>query len=477
MNYNIKKYFPFVLFVGAMLILHAIMGFNGDDIKYAKVLTNQSLVDYINYRYYNWSSRLIIDGLLVILTHIDMIIWKILDVIIYTFGVYYIIKLVNKKYSKKMAYFGILLFLMYPFYEMASAGWISTTLNYSWCFAFGIISFIPLIYEVQGEKVNRYMYVISFLALLFATNQEQSGALIFAFNLLYLLNSLINKKPINKFNVLATVISAGALIFVFTCPGNTIRFAHEVAYWYPEFANFTILDKSYLGLVTTFGSLIEQKILFPMFYIILSVFVLIRSENKYLKYFCYFNIILVVFITVFNTFIDISILETSLKSLGNVPGVIKNSPLMAIPHMFEQIVNATPYLTETLKLFTYEGLPKLSINSISIVVLCLYLLISSCIMLVKAFPKNLLPFFIFLGGFVSRFIVGFSPVVFPSGARVTIFLYVALITLILMLLKKLYDNNAIPSRTQVILENSFLIIAFLNYVIVFAISFMKYGIF
>ncbi len=477
MNYNIKKYFPFVLFVGAMLILHAIMGFNGDDIKYAKVLTNQSLVDYINYRYYNWSSRLIIDGLLVILTHIDMIIWKILDVIIYTFGVYYIIKLVNKKYSKKMAYFGILLFLMYPFYEMASAGWISTTLNYSWCFAFGIISFIPLIYEVQGEKVNRYMYVISFLALLFATNQEQSGALIFAFNLLYLLNSLINKKPVNKFNVLATVISAGALIFVFTCPGNTIRFAHEVAYWYPEFANFTILDKSYLGLVTTFGSLIEQKILFPMFYIILSVFVLIRSENRYLKYFCYFNIILVVFITVFNTFIDISILETSLKSLGNVPGVIKNSPLMAIPHMFEQIVNATPYLTETLKLFTYEGLPKLSINSISIVVLCLYLLISSCIMLVKAFPKNLLPFFIFLGGFVSRFIVGFSPVVFPSGARVTIFLYVALITLILMLLKKLYDNNAIPSRTQVILENSFLIIAFLNYVIVFAISFMKYGIF
>lgn len=477
MNYNIKKYFPFVLFVGAMLILHAIMGFNGDDIKYAKVLTNQSLVDYINYRYYNWSSRLIIDGLLVILTHIDMIIWKILDVIIYTFGVYYIIKLVNKKYSKKMAYFGILLFLMYPFYEMASAGWISTTLNYSWCFAFGIISFIPLIYEVQGEKVNRYMYVISFLALLFATNQEQSGALIFAFNLLYLLNSLINKKPVNKFNVLATVVSAGALIFVFTCPGNTIRFAHEVAYWYPEFANFTILDKSYLGLVTTFGSLIEQKILFPMFYIILSVFVLIRSENKYLKYFCYFNIILVVFITVFNTFIDISILETSLKSLGNVPGVIKNSPLMAIPHMFEQIVNATPYLTETLKLFTYEGLPKLSINSISIVVLCLYLLISSCIMLVKAFPKNLLPFFIFLGGFVSRFIVGFSPVVFPSGARVTIFLYVALITLILMLLKKLYDNNAIPSRTQVILENSFLIIAFLNYVIVFAISFMKYGIF
>ena len=321
MNYNIKKYFPFVLFVGAMLILHAIMGFNGDDIKYAKVLANQSLVDYIHYRYYNWSSRVIIDGLLVILTRYNMIIWKILDIIIYTFGVYYIIKLVNKNYSKKMAYFGILLFLMYPFYEMASAGWISTTLNYSWCFAFGMISFIPLIYEAHGEKVNKYIYIISFLALLYAANQEQSGALVFGFNLLYLLNSVINKKSINKFNLMATAVALISLIFILTAPGNSIRFAHEAAFWYPEFVNFTIIEKSYLGLVTTFGTLIEQKIIFPLFYIILSVYAIIKSNNKYLKYFCYFNIFLILFITIFNAFIDISILDSSVKSLGSFSNV------------------------------------------------------------------------------------------------------------------------------------------------------------
>lgn len=219
--------------------------------------------------------------LLAVLARQNMIIWKILDIIIYTSGVYYIIKLVNKRYSKKIAFFGILLFLMYPFYEMASAGWISTTLNYSWCFALGMISFIPLIYESQGEKVNGYVYIISFLALLYATNQEQSGALIFGFNLLYLINSLINKRDINKFNVLAIAVSAAALIFIFTCPGNSIRFAHEVSYWYPEFANFTIIEKSYLGLVTTFGNLIEQKVIFPLFYIILSVCALVKSENKF----------------------------------------------------------------------------------------------------------------------------------------------------------------------------------------------------
>ena len=464
MNYNIKKYSPFILFAVLMLILHLIMGFNGDDIKYAKVLSNQTLVDYLHYRYYNWSSRLIIDGILVILARLDMIVWKLLDVIIYTVGVYYIIKLVNKNYSKKIAYLGVLLFLMYPFYEMASAGWISTTLNYSWCFAFGMISFIPLIYEAHGEKVNKYIYIISFLALLYAANQEQSGALVFGFNLLYLLNSLINKKSINKFNLMATAVALISLIFILTAPGNSIRFAHEAAFWYPEFVNFTIIEKSYLGLVTTFGTLIEQKIIFPLFYIILSVYAIIKSNNKYLKYFCYFNIFLILFITIFNAFIDISILDSSVKSLGSFSNVIKSSPLIVIPKMFKHVVGATPYLT-------------VNMNSISVVIISLYLLISSCIMLVKAFPKNLFPVFIFLGGFISRFIVGFSPVVFPSGARVTIFFYFALITLILMIVKKLYDENAIPTKWQSILEKTFLIIGILNYLIVFAISFIKYGIF
>ena len=87
-----------------MLILHLVMGINGDDIRYAKVLNNQGLIDFINFRYFNWSSRLIIDAAVVILARINMIVWKILDVVIYTFGVYYLIKLINKNNSKKIAY-------------------------------------------------------------------------------------------------------------------------------------------------------------------------------------------------------------------------------------------------------------------------------------------------------------------------------------------------------------------------------------
>lgn len=476
MKYMFKKYFPFVFFIGVMLILHSIMGLNGDDIRYAKVLANQSLVDYIHFRYYNWSSRLIIDSLIVILARQNMIIWKILDIVVYTFGVYYIIKFVCKNYSKKIAGFGILLFLMYPFYEMASAGWISTTLNYSWCFAFGIISLLPLIYESQGEKINWYVYAVSFLALIFATNQEQSAVLIFAFNALYLLHCLISKKRINRFNALALMITTLALIFILSCPGNDLRFAQEVSYWFPGFDNLPVLYKCYLGLVTTFGVLIHQKIIFPIFYILLNACVFIKSKNRFLKYFCLFNIFLILFITIFVSFIDIADLQTSLKSLGNLSKIAENSQLMFVPEIFKHIIDSVPLITQTLNLFAYEGIPIFGIYSTGIVIISIYMLISSFILLVKAFTKNLLPFFIFLGGFVSRFIVGFSPVIFPSGARVTIFLYVALITLTLMLIKQLYDENLIPSRWQFILEKSFMVISLLNCFVVFAISFVKYGI-
>lgn len=47
MNYNIKKYFPFVLFVVLMVVLHIVMGLNGDDIKYAKILNNQTIIEYV----------------------------------------------------------------------------------------------------------------------------------------------------------------------------------------------------------------------------------------------------------------------------------------------------------------------------------------------------------------------------------------------------------------------------------------------
>lgn len=469
----IKNYYPFIIFFVLMAVLHAIMGLMGDDVRFSKVLSNHTVIDYAYMRYHDWSSRMIIESVLISISHVNMIVWKILDLIIYTGGVYLVIRLINRNNNKYINLIGVLLFLMYPFHEMASAGWISTTVFYSWCFIFGLISFIPIINEVYQKSTSKWMYVISFLCLIYAVNQEQSCALIFGFNCLYLLYCIINKKEINKFNILAIIIAIASLIFIFTCPGNAVRVAAETARWYPEFASFGLMQKLYLGLVPTFGLLFEEKIIFPLFYIILCVCASLKTENKYLKYFLYLNIAFMAFLAVFKTCMDIAHLQDSLGAMGAVASLIKIPIVSSILGVFKSIVGILPGLENTIYLLTYEGIPK-QIN-IYTVMLCIYLLLSSCILLFKVYGKNnLLPVFLFIGGFLSRLMMGFTPTVFASGYRAMFFFYMFLIMLTLMMIKLLYDEDRLNKKWQSIVKFAFILLAAVNFMFVFVITHVMY---
>ena len=108
----IKNNWPIIGFFILMLALHKIMGFIGDDIWYSKVLSRYTLPDFLSYRYYEWSGRLVIDAITIILTKESYLVWKILDTILYTLGVYLLIKFINKDNNKRIELIGISLFLM-----------------------------------------------------------------------------------------------------------------------------------------------------------------------------------------------------------------------------------------------------------------------------------------------------------------------------------------------------------------------------
>lgn len=459
----IKDYYPFILFFVLMLLMHLIMGVNGDDIKYSKVLSNQTVAGYINYRYHNWSSRLVIESILIVLARQSIILWGILDSVIYAVAVYYTVKLFNYKNSKHIAFLGVLLFLMYPFHEMASAGWMATTLNYLWCFAFGMIASIPLINWAYDEKTSIPVYIISFLALIYAVNQEQCCALIFGFNILILLNCLITKKKLNRYNILVILVSFASMIFILTCPGNSIRFAAETSYWYPQFASYGILENIYLGIIPTFSLLLEEKIIFPLFYLILTLAALTKVKNKYLKYALYLNAVFILFLVGYKTLLDISTLGTALNS----------NTLTQLTSPFAGVVNIIPPLKQALVVMRYETIAEMNVLTIAI---ALYLLISCCLLLVKVFG-NIRPLVMFLAGFASKFITAFSPTVFVSGPRTMIFFYFILIMLILMLIVKLFDENKINAKWDKWMTRSFIVLAGINYLFVFAIVFVKYSLF
>lgn len=459
----IGEYYPFILFFALMFLMHLVMGVNGDDIKYSKVLSNQTLLGYISYRYYNWSSRLVIESVLIVLARQNMFIWEILDCILYTLGVYYSIKLFNHKNSKHIAFLGVLLFLMYPFHEMASAGWIATTLNYLWCFSLAMISLIPFINHLYGKKTDALIYVISILALIYAIQQEQCCALIFGLSLVYLMDKLAKKETISRYHIFIVVMSFISMIFILTCPGNSVRFLAEASYWYPQYVNYGILEKIYLGIIPTFTLLLEEKIIFPLFYLILTLAALTKVENKYLKYALCLNALFILFLVVFKTFIDISTLGVALNSAA----------LSHLTAPFEAISNSIPPLKTALAVMSYETIAEINILTIAIAI---YLLIGSCLMLVKAFG-NYNYLILFLAGFMSKFITAFSPTVFVSGPRTLMFFYFILIWITLKLIVKLFDEDKINAKWDKLMTLSFVVLAGLNYLLVFGIVFIKYGLF
>lgn len=455
----VGKYYPFIIFFALMLVMHLVMGLNGDDIRYAKVLSNNTLSGYISYRYDYWSSRLVIESVLVYLSR-NLIVWKVLDCVIYTLGVYYTVKLVNRGNSVHIALLGVLLFLMYPFHEMATAGWIATTLNYLWCYCLGMIAMIPLINLSYGSKTRPWVYIVSVISLIYAVNQEQSCALIFGLNLVYLVGCLMKGRKVSRYNVFVILVSLASLMFIFTCPGNEVRYAAELSYWYPQFASYGILEKIYLGVIPTFALLLEQKIIFPLFYLILCIACAVKTENRYLKYFFYLNIAFILFLAIFKTCLDISLLGSQFESLARF-----TSP-------FEAIVNVISPLKHALVVMAYETISE--INPLTVLI-AVYLLLASSVMLFKVF--GLKGVIIFIAGFLSKFVGAFSPTVFVSGPRTMMFFYFMLIALILMIVVNLFDEDKIDERWDRLMTLSFAALAVVNYVLVFVIVFVKYGIF
>ena len=439
----IKNNLPIIGFFILMLALHKIMSFIGDDIWYAKVLSNQPLVNFLSFRYYEWSSRLLIDCITVILAKENYLIWKILDILLYTLGVYLLIKFINKDNNKYLTLIGVSLFLMY----------------------------LPLINEINGKKTNIFIYIISILSLIYAVNQEQSCLLILGINASYLLYCIIKKKNISKFNVLIVIISALTLTMILTSPGNDKRVIAETARFYVEYANFGIIEKLYLGTIPTIGILLKDKILFTVFYIILNASALLKMKNKNLKYLLYFNIILILFLVFFKTLIDITSIPNYLKI-----GLMHNPIVVSAFSTVDSITKSMPLINDTIHLFTYKGLPNaVTAPAVLAVLISIYLILSSCWMIFKTFGKEqLFPLILFIIGFMTRLAVGFSPTVFASGSRTAFFFYITIITVTLMLIKKLFDENTLNKTLEKRITIILTIIGLFTYMGVFAIVYVMF---
>lgn len=406
-----SKYFPFIAMAIIMLGIHLFTYSNGDDDFFRIQLDNQNIIEYLKIRYNTWSSRIFVEILFVTISRLPLLLWQILDTLIFTSIGILISKIFNKKNSQYLNWIIVGLLLIYPFTDMSSAGYVCTSIAYIWTTASLLYVLYIFIKVLEKNNLKYFEYILSFICLLLAISFEQTLSLFIGFTLVILLYLFIKKEFDLKrqgFILLYFLISLAMLIFTMKCPGNDVRYLAEVNYWFPEYKNFGLLSKIYLGIVPTMAVLLRNKVVISIFSFMLFYTIIKGNHNIFNRVLAFLQL---TFFLTFGLFKDLS--------FGIFPSLAR----------FYEIIN----LNNAVPTLTFNYLIPLGITTLVFIV-CLYLIYI-------AFAKKLTPAIIFCASVASRFIMGFSPTIYASVDRTAFFMYIGIIVIIFLLIKEIFNKE------------------------------------
>lgn len=394
-------YLPFILLGAALLYFHFHIETNhGDDVVFrARALTPDfNLFLWLKERYMTWSSRTIIEMLMMIMVALPQTVWRILNAVLMTVTSVFISKIFCKEeynFQKNWIIAGLSFTIDVAI--LKEAGWIATSLNYIWPLAFGMISIYLIKKVCRNQEVRFYEYIIYTICLLIGISSEQ---LVFVLLIVFGAGNVIwyqANKRINKYLAVQLLICIAGLVNAMACPGNALRTADSIEQFFPAFADFGIIKKVELGISYTLKTLfLQDNIWMLMFLILLCAAIWMKYDNWFYKV------------------------------LGAVPA----AGLVLLRHahrgrgedglpfsMLNEVGVFRPDTLGSFKIFfIYTGL----------LFLCCVILIDIYILFGNTF-ETLLTSGIFLLGLMTRAMMGFSPTIWKSGGRTAICLMYALL--------------------------------------------------
>ena len=386
-----KKYVYYVCLFIFVFALHLFMRpGEADDLWFINNYTGNPL-SFAYMRYMQWSSRFLIEMVLVFIASLPLIVWKVLDTLMIVLLFYSGNKLLNIK-NRKILIFEIFLIMILPWKVFGETGWIATTLNYTWPITLGFYGFSILL----EEKTNFLKQIISFFCIIFACNQEQMCCVMLAFIIICFCIRTFQKKN-NKVFLIPFIICILMGVLHIICPGNSMRQIPEMQTWYPAYQNFDVLDMISIVIISTVTAILfDFRIIYIAFIGMLILYIKYLPLNKKLSYIIQFILVCFIFINIYP---------------------FDSTQLMFYSKAQESIVIA----------FMNFVLP----------VLLFSLLISIVIYLIlKTKNKyNYMFVLLFLSGICSRLILGFSPTVYASGKRTVIYFYIVCYLLTIFIMK------------------------------------------
>jgi hypothetical protein len=392
-----SRYFPLVV-VSAFYVYFflSVKGRFADDVVFYDIAQNCYLFDYLKANYANWSARLLIEGLIICLFRVDFFVWQILTglcFVVFLWTLYYLF-FTKAKLFVIWIFCSFIMLIHWPVL-CCSSGWIATTLNYLWPMTAMFVSFIPLKMISNGKASwdNRYLFFVP--VILFAANAE-----IFCLILLFISAGFCLRKRVGYYYLLF-FLSLGSLLYILSCPGIANRFSAEVVNWFPNFNELSLVQKAVLGIMNMFNYMLIRN-RFVFMFLSLLVFMTVFKETKNIWY----KII---------SFVPFAA-ALSLGFLRNM--IIRFFP--AFQNLFvDGRFGGFPKMEEQYCTFQ-QGLVIVFI----VIILVCYLL--SIYVIFRHTKQIFLLYSIILAGFLSQFVLSFSPTVFVSEIRTAILLFTTL---------------------------------------------------
>lgn len=411
---KIKKsdIFPFVCLFFLFLAVHLLMTTNfHDDAKFSLIPQNE-IINKLKWNYHNWSTRLIIEFVYYNLYHFPIIIWKVLDSFIMTLIGYSISELLITQNKRENNYIISLLMLMYPLMHMMTAGWISTSANYTWAAALGLYALIPLRLYYDNKKIKWWQYITFTMAALYAGNAEQMVCVMIGASAVMLVYFIMMKK-VRVYHIIQLVLLLGLFTFKITGPSNQNVNLSISKEYFRDWPAYNLIDKIYLGINTISDHFImNANVVFFVFTGVLAAAVIYKYQDKLYRALALFPFLATCFLGMFK------------ENLTDIfPGISDAGKLQINLANFNRAAAYIPLL--------------------------IHLLVWSCIFVsIYIFfgnqLKTVVVMMIFVLGVGARMIMSISPSIYASGTRtfaVTYFLFIAAAAVMIDEFRREADHN------------------------------------
>lgn len=267
---KIISYAPFLLVAAVSLLYHLkINPLIGDDTFFYAATDHQTMGEFLTDRYQNWTSRVVIDFFVVSLVRLPLL-WKVLDFAVFASLPVLFSSILGS--STLIKWCSAAAVLLYPFHDVGSAGWVTTTINYLW--PVWSIVFIGMLLKKMlcHEKISWLEALVSVFASVIVGSHEQAAVVLLTILVLFgisMMKHKIYQLPLYDVFVLINLCS---LAFILRCPGNSNRNLAGTADM-PEFAGYTLGEKAYLGLLSMERVFIANVDI--VFFVVTAVFALL----------------------------------------------------------------------------------------------------------------------------------------------------------------------------------------------------------